>query len=62
MDNERLKKQMDFILEMDKMKSIMRQTYLANGERKENDAGTILASGFECAAFLRNIPMSRSMC
>ena len=32
MDNERLKKQMDFILEMDKMKSIMRQTYLANGE------------------------------
>ena len=38
MDNERLKKQMDFILEMDKMKSIMRQTYLANGERKENDA------------------------
>ena len=24
MDNERLKKQMDFILEMDKMKSIMR--------------------------------------
>ena len=28
MDNERLKKQMDFILEMDKMKSIMRQTYL----------------------------------
>ena len=35
MDNERLKKQMDFILEMDKMKSIMRQTYLANGERKE---------------------------
>ena len=29
---------MDFILEMDKMKSIMRQTYLANGERKENDA------------------------
>ena len=38
MDNKRLKKQMDFILEMDKMKSIMRQTYLANGERKENDA------------------------
>ena len=38
MDNERLKKQMYFILEMDKMKSIMRQTYLANGERKENDA------------------------
>ena len=38
MDNERLKKQMDFILEMDKMKSIMRQTCLANGERKENDA------------------------
>ncbi|WP_373217145.1 HD domain-containing protein [Ruminococcus sp. 5_1_39BFAA] len=36
--DERLKKQMDFILEVDKVKNIMRQTYLADGRRKENDA------------------------
>ena len=35
---ERLKKQMDFILEMDKEKEIGRQTYILKGERKENDA------------------------
>ncbi len=36
--DERLKQQMDFILEVDKVKNIMRQTYLADGKRKENDA------------------------
>ena len=36
--DERLKKQMDFLLEVDKLKFIYRQTYLSNGERKENDA------------------------
>lgn len=36
--DERLKKQMDFILEVDKVKNIVRQTYLADGRRKENDA------------------------
>ncbi len=35
---ERLEKQMEFILELDKIKSITRQTYLANTTRKENDA------------------------
>lgn len=35
---ERLKKQMDFLLEVDKLKFINRQTYLSDGERKENDA------------------------
>ena len=34
----RLEKQMNFLMEMDKSKNIMRQTYLANGERRENDA------------------------
>ena len=34
----RLEKQMQFILELDKIKSIIRQTYLANAIRKENDA------------------------
>ena len=33
-----MKKQMDFLLEVDKLKFITRQTYLSNGERKENDA------------------------
>ena len=36
--NDRLKKQIDFILEIDKEKEIIRQTYLADGSRKENDA------------------------
>ena len=36
--DERLKKQLDFILEADKVKNIMRQTYLADASRKENDA------------------------
>lgn len=34
----RLKRQMDFILEVDKIKNIGRQTYLSDGQRKENDA------------------------
>lgn len=38
MDNERLEKQFDFILEIDKEKMIERQTYLSDGRRKENDA------------------------
>ncbi len=36
--NERLKKQMDFMLEIDKLKRIKRQTYLSDGAGKENDA------------------------
>ena len=35
---ERLQQQMKFILEEDKVKQIIRQTYLADGSRKENDA------------------------
>ena len=34
---ERLKKQMAFLLEVDKLKFITRQTYLSDGKRKEND-------------------------
>lgn len=37
-DRERLRKQMEFALEMDKEKGIGRQTYILNGLRKENDA------------------------
>lgn len=38
MVNDRLKQQMDFILELDKLKRITRQTYLYGGDKKENDA------------------------
>lgn len=38
MDEERFKKQIDFILETDKLKKIFRKTYLADGSRFENDA------------------------
>lgn len=34
---DRLKRQMEFILEVDKLKEITRQTYISSGERKEND-------------------------
>lgn len=35
---ERLKKQLDFLIEIDKVKNIFRQTYIADGSRHENDA------------------------
>lgn len=38
MAEERLKKQMDFIVEVDKIKDIFRQNYLTDGSRRENDA------------------------
>ncbi len=34
---DRLKKQIDFILEVDKLKNITRQTYISDASRKEND-------------------------
>lgn len=38
MINERLQKQMDFILEVDKLKNIYRQSYVSDGSRHEEDA------------------------
>jgi putative hydrolase of HD superfamily len=38
MSAERLQKQIQFIIEIDKLKKIMRQTYLMDQSRKENDA------------------------
>ena len=38
MDNERLRKQIAFILEADKEKNILRQTHLSANGRRENDA------------------------
>jgi putative hydrolase of HD superfamily len=37
-DAERLEKQMDFIIEIDKVKQILRQTRVIAGDRYENDA------------------------
>ena len=36
--SDRLQQQMDFLLELDRSKSVWRQTYLANADRRENDA------------------------
>ena len=36
--NEKLEKQLDFIVEVDKIKDIMRKSKLFNGSRFENDA------------------------
>lgn len=38
MISERLKKQLEFMIEIDKMKNIYRQTYVLHENRKENDA------------------------
>ena len=38
MDNTRLEKQMCFCEEIDREKLIVRQNYLTDGSRKENDA------------------------
>ena len=38
MKHLRLKKQIDFIIEMDKIKQILRQNYLIDNSRRENDA------------------------
>lgn len=36
--DERLRKQMEFLIEIDKVKNIFRMTYVADGSRHENDA------------------------
>ena len=37
-DNDRLQRQIQFILEIDKLKSVLRQTWLIDQSRRENDA------------------------
>jgi putative hydrolase of HD superfamily len=37
-ESERFERQIQFILELDKLKSVLRRTYLVNGERTENTA------------------------
>jgi putative hydrolase of HD superfamily len=36
--SSRLRRQMDFVCEIDKVKSILRRTYIMDGSRRENDA------------------------
>ena len=38
MDKKKFEKQLDFILEIDKVKNIFRQTHLTGKGRQENDA------------------------
>jgi len=38
MENNKLNKQIDFILEMDKLKTIFRKSFILNTNRRENDA------------------------
>lgn len=38
MRDERLCKQLTFVIEIDRLKDVLRQTYLMNGTRRENDA------------------------
>lgn len=37
-DHERLTRQIEFVREMDRLKTVLRQTYTAKGTRRENDA------------------------
>lgn len=53
MDMKRLKKQMDFILEIDKEKNIKRQTLITDASRQETDAEPRLASGCDVCPSLR---------
>ena len=48
---KRLEQQIRFIIEADKVKSVFRQTYLADGSRKR--CGTFMASGIVCDTFER---------
>ena len=38
MDADRLEQQIDFIVEIDKLKHVLRRTYLVDGKRRENSA------------------------
>jgi putative hydrolase of HD superfamily len=37
-DDDRLRRQVEFLIEVDKLKGILRQTWLMDGSRRENDA------------------------
>ncbi|MFH1922489.1 MAG: HD domain-containing protein, partial [Planctomycetota bacterium] len=37
-DNDRFRRQIEFLIEIDKLKGVFRQTWLMDGSRRENDA------------------------
>ena len=49
---DRLKQQIDFFVEVDKLKQITRQNYLADGTRKENDAEHSWHLALMCILFI----------
>lgn len=58
MEMERLKQQMQFLLEIDKAKEIYRQTYISSGRRKENDAEHswhLAVMAFVLAEYFKNV-------
>jgi putative hydrolases of HD superfamily len=67
MENSRFEQQMKFLLEIDALKSIVRQNYLSDGSRRENDVEhswhlammvMVLAEHFEGLDVLRTIKMA----
>ncbi|HEX2947880.1 MAG TPA: HD domain-containing protein [Clostridia bacterium] len=67
MDLDRLGKQMQFIIEIDKVKLVMRQNYLTGGSRRENDSEhswhlammiVILSEYFKNADALKTVKMA----
>jgi putative hydrolases of HD superfamily len=65
MSHTRLEKQMNFILEIDKLKGIVRQNFLSNGIRRENDTehswhlavmAVILAEYFPPSIYSKRLP------
>ncbi len=66
MEISRLEQQIQFIIEIDKLKSVIRQNYLADGSRRENDSEhswhlammvAVLAEHFKGADVVRTMKM-----
>lgn len=66
MNESRLEKQMNFLLEIDALKSVIRQNYLSDGSRRENDVEhswhlamlvMVLAEYFEGMDLLKTVKM-----
>ena len=56
--DKRLKQQLDFVLEIDKEKNILRQTHLSGHGRRENDAEHAWHMAPSCPTFSVSIPMN----
>jgi len=67
MESNRLEQQIKFILEIDKLKTVIRQNFISDGSRRENDSehswhmammAVVLSEYFEGADVLRTIKMA----